>query len=182
MRTCSECGVDLPPSTHGNRKTCSAACAKLRRAGFDHLRYQKDPEAQRAASRERRQRYLEADPDWDRKRKRRYYSDSAIRRREYLRTRIRKKGFKVRFDPTDIDRILADQGGACAICRQPFKKEPMIDHCHATSTFRGLLCHHCNMGLGWFRDDPERLRAAVAYLNEDRIAKLQPPDPDRLVV
>ncbi|HWB37110.1 MAG TPA: endonuclease domain-containing protein, partial [Rugosimonospora sp.] len=29
---------------------------------------------------------------------------------------------------------------------------------------RGLLYHHCNLGLGYFRDDPRALEAAAAYI------------------
>lgn len=58
------------------------------------------------------------------------------------------------------------QGHACAICRTVNwgYKGPAVDHCHDSNVVRGLLCHHCNVGLGHFKDDPDRLRAAIAYL------------------
>jgi hypothetical protein len=39
-----------------------------------------------------------------------------------------------------------------------------MDHCHQTGTFRGLLCHLCNKGLGLFKDRPDTLLAAARYL------------------
>jgi len=39
-----------------------------------------------------------------------------------------------------------------------------LDHDHETGVFRGWLCHHCNMGLGNFKDSILLLRKAVAYL------------------
>ena len=39
-----------------------------------------------------------------------------------------------------------------------------LDHCHETGEFRGFLCHNCNTGLGKFKDDPEILLNAIAYL------------------
>ena len=47
----------------------------------------------------------------------------------------------------------------------------VLDHCHDTETYRGWLCHHCNTGLGAFKDDINRIRNAVAYLqNHEEIA------------
>jgi Recombination endonuclease VII len=62
------------------------------------------------------------------------------------------------------DRMLAQQHGACAICKQKSQATLCIDHDHSTGQVRGLLCRKCNAGLGLFDDSPCRLRAAAAYL------------------
>jgi peptide methionine sulfoxide reductase MsrB len=50
----------------------------------------------------------------------------------------------------------------CVICGSTEKL--VVDHCHTTNRIRGMLCNHCNRGLGHFRDDPELLEFARIYL------------------
>lgn len=58
------------------------------------------------------------------------------------------------------------QMGRCAICSTPFDEDrPHVDHDHESGKVRGLLCSLCNPGLGFFKDDPELLEAAVRYLD-----------------
>jgi hypothetical protein len=53
--------------------------------------------------------------------------------------------------------------GTCDLCGQI--AEPLhLDHDHETGMLRGWLCHHCNTGLGLFRDSPELLHVAAGYL------------------
>ncbi len=70
----------------------------------------------------------------------------------------------------DYELMWSAQGEKCAVCGTmeiPAKGYWHIDHCHETGKVRGILCHHCNVGLGHFRDDADRLRLAIAYLRRD---------------
>ena len=50
----------------------------------------------------------------------------------------------------------------CVICGADGKL--VVDHDHKTGKIRGMLCNHCNRGLGHFRDDPMLLEFAAQYL------------------
>ena len=52
--------------------------------------------------------------------------------------------------------------GECGLCNRI--EMLYYDHDHKTGEFRGWICTRCNTGLGFFGDDPERLRAASYYL------------------
>lgn len=57
-----------------------------------------------------------------------------------------------------------DQEWRCKICGVVPNTLLHVDHCHKTMKIRGLLCKRCNMGLGYFKDNPESLIAAAGYL------------------
>lgn len=63
--------------------------------------------------------------------------------------------------------LYEQQGGKCAICEIPaadLNKSLHVDHDHKTHVVRGLLCHHCNTGLGLFKDDLKLFEKAMQYL------------------
>lgn len=68
----------------------------------------------------------------------------------------------------EYDRMLAEQGGGCALCRRSAPggrwTSFAVDHCHETGRVRGLLCYFCNYALGVLGDSPESLRRAYEYV------------------
>lgn len=68
----------------------------------------------------------------------------------------------------DYEKMQSDQGHACALCgtNSPGGSSGRfhIDHDHITGLIRALLCYKCNIGLGSFDDNPDKLRLAIAYL------------------
>jgi hypothetical protein len=81
--------------------------------------------------------------------------------------------------PEDYKRMFDEQNGVCAICSKPetnldYRTKELrrlaVDHCHETNIVRGLLCEHCNTGIGKFYHNSELLEKAAEYL------KLEIPD------
>lgn len=53
----------------------------------------------------------------------------------------------------------------CHICRKEYPlKKLFMDHNHKTKKGRGLLCHFCNVMIGFAREDEEILLSAIDYL------------------
>lgn len=95
---------------------------------------------------------------------RRYHLDPDKARAGYLR-----RAFGL--TPEAFDELLTLQGGGCRICGsvpEVQKNRLHIDHDHATGAVRGILCHRCNVGLGWFNDNADALRAAAEYVEAGR--------------
>lgn len=87
--------------------------------------------------------------------------------------------------PEGYERILAAQGGKCAICRRLPKpgKNFNVDHDHKTDAVRGLLCFFCNrILLGRRREDAGLHLAAYLYLaaRNDWRDMARVPDPPRV--
>lgn len=70
----------------------------------------------------------------------------------------------------EYDSMIVNQNNACAICHTPFDVSgvfsPCVDHDHITGLIRGLLCSHCNLGIGLFEDSPTLLRFAAKYITK----------------
>lgn len=65
--------------------------------------------------------------------------------------------------------LMLPDDSKCAICHISLtRKNFASDHCHQSGRSRALLCRHCNVGLGMFKDNPTRLRAAARYVEAFR--------------
>lgn len=69
--------------------------------------------------------------------------------------------------------MIEQQNGKCAICGcslgQTRYTRPCVDHSHATGKVRGILCSGCNTAIGFFKDSPIRLSAALSYLEKHSV-------------
>jgi hypothetical protein len=74
--------------------------------------------------------------------------------------------------------IREKQNFCCLICKKHESEVPQgkalktshalhVDHNHDTGFVRGLLCTNCNTILGKCYDNPEILKSAIEYLNEN---------------
>ena len=155
---CGMCGEIFTPPTNRQRKWCSKTCKQ--RA----LYWRKNPLLSRECG------SCGADIS-DRRKGLKWCSDSCAQRgrkkanpEKVLRASLKRYGIS----PEEYNLLLAKQDGVCAICHTAeingFGTRLAVDHCHETKKVRGILCGNCNRGLGFYGHEPERLRAAIAYL------------------
>jgi hypothetical protein len=81
-------------------------------------------------------------------------------------------------DHEERDKMLAKQGGVCAVCgsNEPKGRGWVVDHDHSCcpgikscgECIRGILCVNCNLVLGHANDNIDTLTSAIAYLLSDK--------------
>ena len=67
------------------------------------------------------------------------------------------------------DEMLASQGGKCACCgaTEPGSKKGWhTEHCHTTDMIRAVLCAHCNVALGYVKEDETRIKQLLIYVQK----------------
>lgn len=172
-RVCVWCGEPIPVDRRMSAETCSEACST---ALGNHRKAQAQREAVAAARPPCR--YCGGPIPSQRRANSVFCSSECKQKASNLRQRFPTRQansspaymrkYLYGLTQEQFEAMLEAQGGRCAICRTdtPGGRDNRwhVDHCHATGKVRGLLCNGCNIGLGHFKDDPERLLAAVAYL------------------
>lgn len=115
----------------------------------------------REANREHRREYARANSEANNKRGKIWRDANKKRLREYDLQR------KYGLTETEWWALFDEQGLKCAICETntPDGYGWQTDHCHTTGNVRGILCTKCNIGLGYFNDNPDTLSRAIAYLS-----------------
>lgn len=139
MKRCPKCGEEKAFELfgkHSRRKDGLQSECKECRAAYNRSHYQKHRETYLASARRQH-------------------------RTQWGRHRLTEGAYEA---------LMAEHDGLCHVCLAA--PAVVIDHDHACcpresscgECVRGVLCHPCNKGLGFFRDDLRRLRAAVDYL------------------
>lgn len=150
-KICTGCKNELPVSAYSlhpgpNGRPYPMARCKKCRSNEEMEKYRNDP-VSRARTRAQQKEYYERSKNSDRRR------DYELRRTCGITLAL-------------YNEMLEKQGGRCAICGcDPTKngQRLAVDHCHEQGHIRGLLCTRCNLGIGYFDDDPQRSAAAAEY-------------------
>ena len=81
--------------------------------------------------------------------------------RSTYRNEINRGVFRDSISDENLKR-LKKQITSCQICGK--KEDLVVDHNHKTNVVRGILCNHCNRGIGHFLDNESLLELAIKYL------------------
>jgi putative hemolysin len=157
------------------------------RKEYARLYYQQHPEKTRASSRKWAKSHPEERRSYEERRKKRdpeVYRLNVQRRtkKSYEKHRLtylsNHRNTVFNLEEGEYEAMLQNQDGKCAICKLPEShtcKERLIslavDHDAKTGQIRGLLCRSCNVSLGHFKDDIDRLNAAIEYLRNAKRRK-----------
>lgn len=84
---------------------------------------------------------------------------------EQLRQARRERWFRKAYGISTkiFDEMLAKQNGKCAICHCVSEKW-VVDHCHNNGHVRGILCHNCNVAIGFLKHSAISAESARDYL------------------
>ena len=105
------------------------------------------------------------------------YWEAQSRDKKFRRRKNENLKYKFGIDIDQYEWLLAEGNGVCWICHCPEEHERSkrarypealaVDHDHSDrDIIRGLLCNNCNTAIGSFEDSAERLKAAIAYLEQ----------------
>lgn len=185
MKTCCHCKEVLsldsfqknraaPDGLQYRCKDCTAKASKECRARRGHLWLEKiNPWGNRPENRDRSNATTRA-----RQTQRKIENPDKVReerRRWQLQT-------KYGLTPELKQALVEIQDGVCSICFVPIDAiSCATDHDHAGDYVRGMLCRPCNSALGLFKDNPDILRRAAAYLEESRSILLEPTTKDFMI-
>jgi len=81
--------------------------------------------------------------------------------RSSYRNEINRGIFRYSISDDNLKKLKLEQN-FCQICNT--KDNLVVDHNHKNNVVRGILCNHCNRGLGHFLDNENFLENAIKYL------------------
>lgn len=157
MKTCIDCGLDLP-NAHALTKRCPAC--KVLDSRKRAAKWQKD----------NAERVNEKNREW------RAANYEAVREREKAYVEANKEACRAAYRKSSRRRngVVDPHGevrtGRCENLACSYEGPLVLDHEHVTGAARGWLCQFCNRGLGQFKDSAAIARGGADYLDRFRPA------------
>ena len=163
-----DCDAELPPPRRGGaRRYCSSPCR--RRAMLTRLADLTEKQCNICQGvkpiGDFYAPYKTECKDCEKARRRKDYQERDGR--EYVYAQSIKRLYGITLD--EYEAMVEAQGGRCAICGEQPEERLRVDHDHDTGAVRELLCGPCNIALGGARDNPDLLRAMIAYLERHQV-------------
>lgn len=97
-----------------------------------------------------------------------YNKERNITDKEEYRNYHLKRTYNITLE--EYNTLFIKQNGCCAICgkhQNELKNKLSVDHNHTTKKVRGLLCHKCNVALGYADENIHILLNMVYYLKKE---------------
>lgn len=178
-KRCKACHLSAVTVTDG--KKCSECGTYKPRSDFSLRRGDRLRAACKLCDSQKSKRWRQSNPDVVKVQKKRH-SQTIVGKIAIRRRSIRKMIPHATTEECNRIASLAIATTKCEICGCEIGTSGAVDHCHETLAFRGILCGNCNNGLGRFKDSPELLRKAAAYLirAQRKSGQSQPPQTQAL--
>jgi hypothetical protein len=166
LKRCARCEMQKPLVDFRNNKarpdSIRPYCRDCRKATCREW-YLRNIETERERARNRKR----VNGPKDRERNKKWAAANPEQARYHSRKKL--LGSKYNMTIEEHDALFASQGSVCGACgsAEPnSKKGWSTDHCHSTGVVRGIVCHHCNIGIGHAKDSIKTLRAWISYLEK----------------
>jgi len=116
--------------------------------------------------------------EWNRKNRKHItakHAEYVAKNKDRVRTGRVSRDLRVMYGITisDYNKMFIDQGGCCVICGKPETivdsrtgniRRLSVDHDHEMGIVRGLLCHACNVCLGFVEESTDIIDCVRLYL------------------
>lgn len=168
---CNECNQENAAGVKDGKKRCTD-CHKWKELSEFRVRTRKTPKARshckecEAANRRRRDK---ANPDS--KRLTRNWEQNNPEQHQMQKNRTRCRKACVPEKHVELVAKLLEFDIPCATCNRSARENSgtskgriCLDHDHENNQFRGFICNHCNLAIGYLKDNPEIALKIAAYL------------------
>ena len=165
-KVCAKCRTDKPAQEfHKKIRACGGLASRCKSClKDDRSVYFSNPE-NRKKSRDMKKAWNARNPE----ERKRFNELRRVKLRTSLEMLKKYRDQRIKYmyglTPERLEKLIALQNNSCAICGVSFHQKKMfIDHSHEHKYTRGLLCLHCNSGIGFLKESEAIMSSAIEYI------------------